>query len=67
MYSDAEAIGRRNLSKTKRNRSDIPYAETIDPTEVQLWKKSYEMADQGTALENFKWIYGAAAKLAYGL
>jgi len=32
-----------------------------------MWREAYRMCDQGTPLEHFKWIYGCAIKLAYGL
>jgi len=50
-----------------RQRQDIPYSHRVEPTEVQMWREAYKMADQGTPLENFKWIYGCACKLAYGM
>lgn len=50
-----------------RQRNDIPDSHKVEPTEVQMWRESYRMCDQGTPLENFKWIYGCATKLAYGL
>ena len=50
-----------------RYRDDIPESHKVEPTSVQLWREAYKMADQGTPLENFKWIYGAAVKLAHGL
>ena len=49
-----------------RARNDIPANHQIEPTEVQMWREAYRMADQGTPLENFKWVYGCAVKLAYG-
>lgn len=39
------------------------YAESRGTTEHQLCREAYRMADQGTPLENFCWIYGAAAWL----
>jgi hypothetical protein len=50
-----------------RQRNDIPESHKVEPTEVQMWREAYKMCDQGTPLENFKWIYGCAIKLAYGL
>tara|TARA_Y100000592_G_scaffold100967_1_gene184154 strand:+ start:7436 stop:7819 length:384 start_codon:yes stop_codon:yes gene_type:complete len=47
-------------------RSDIPENHKVVPTEVQLWREAYKMVDQGTPIENFQWIYGAAALLAFG-
>ena len=50
-----------------RQRNDIPESHRVEPTEVQMWRESYRMCDQNTPLENFRWIYGCAIKLAYGL
>ena len=50
-----------------RQRLDIPYSHRVEPTEVQMWREAYRMADEGTPLENFRWIYGCAVQLAYGL
>ena len=47
-------------------RDDIPENHKVVPTEVQLWREAYKMVDQGTPIENFQWIYGAAAVLAFG-
>jgi hypothetical protein len=49
-----------------RLRNDIPESHKVEPTEVQMWREAYRMCDQGTALEQFRWIYGCAIKLAYG-
>lgn len=32
-------------------------------TEAQLWQKAYETCDAGVPMQNFEWIYGAAAWL----
>ena len=47
-------------------REDIKYSEKVAPTVVQLWREAYVQADKGMAMEQFKWIYGAACHLAYG-
>lgn len=39
-------------------------ADKAPPTEASLWREAYRLADVGTPLENFSWIYGAAAWLA---
>ena len=49
-----------------RQRSDVPYSHKVEPTEVQMWREAYRLADEGNPIENFKWIYAAAAQLAYG-
>lgn len=33
-------------------------------TEFQLWREAYVTADRGEALENFAWVYAAAAFLS---
>lgn len=33
-------------------------------TDTQLWQAAYKTVDEGKPIENLKWIYGAAAKLA---
>jgi len=42
---------------------DAEHGHTKGTTEANLWRESYRMCDQGTALENFCWIYGSAAWL----
>ena len=49
-----------------RQRSDVPYSHKVEPTEVQMWREAYRLADEGNPIENFKWIYAAATQLAYG-
>lgn len=39
------------------------YGESRGTTEHQLCREAYRMADQGTPLEHFAWIYGSAAFL----
>lgn len=50
-------------NKENRRTTEV-YGETKTTTEVQLWREAYRMVDQGTPIENLKWIYGAAALLA---
>jgi len=47
-----------------QHRTDIPFSHTIDPTETQMFIKAYELADKGTPIEEFKWIYGAVTEIA---
>ncbi len=49
-----------------RARRDIPDSHKVYPTEVQLWREAYKMADKGEPLENFMWIYGAATRIGIG-
>ena len=37
------------------------FGESKGTTEAQLWREAYRLCDQGTAIRNFEWIYGAAA------
>jgi hypothetical protein len=43
---------------------DSTFAESKGTTEHQLCREAYRMVDQGTPIENFAWIYGAAAYMA---
>ena len=40
---------------------DQDYGKTKGTTEQNLWREAYRMLDEGTPLQNFEWIYGAAA------
>jgi hypothetical protein len=42
---------------------DATFGESKGTTEHQLVREAYRMADIGTPLENFMWVYGAAAWL----
>jgi len=48
--------------RTRRSASRL--ADTVELTEVALWKRAYEFADKGEPLRQLEWIYGAAAILA---
>lgn len=48
----------------RTRRSSSQFSETVELTEVALWRKAYEFADKGEPLGQFEWIYGAAAVLA---
>jgi hypothetical protein len=50
------------VGRTRRTASR--YADTVELTEVALWRKAYEFADKGEPLRQLEWIYGAAAVLA---
>lgn len=50
------------VGRTRRTASR--YADTVELTEVALWRKAYEFADKGEPLPHLEWIYGAAALLA---
>lgn len=52
-----EQVGRTQRTSTR-------YSDTVELTEVALWRKAYEFADKGEPMRQFEWIYGAAAVLA---
>jgi|TARA_R110002012_G_scaffold107847_5_gene250034 hypothetical protein len=62
----AEVVTAMQESQIGRYRRDpgTQFSHTVELTEVSLWRQSYEFADKGEPLENFRWIYGAAAVLA---
>ena len=45
-------------------RTTMIFAEQRMTTETQLWIAAYQTVDENRPIENLKWIYGAAAKLA---
>ena len=45
-------------------RTATRYADSVELTEVALWRKAYEFADKGEPLPHLEWMYGAAALLA---
>jgi len=57
------AIAERQQGRTTRS-LDTQYSHRTWPTEATLWREAYKFCDQGNPLENFCWIYGAAALLA---
>jgi hypothetical protein len=50
------------VGRTRRTSS--VFGETVELTEVALWRKAYEFCDKGEPLPHLEWIYGAAAILA---
>lgn len=56
------AMQEEQVGRTRRTSSR--YADTVELTEVALWRKAYEFADRGEPLGQLEWIYGAAAVLA---
>lgn len=58
-------IGEEQFGRTRRttfDRGDLP--RVVEPTEAALWRQAYEWADKGEPLEQFMWIYAAAAEVA---
>ena len=58
-----DRVAERQMGRTRRD-PGTPYSQQVELTESSLWREAYRMADQGTALENFQWIYVGAARLA---
>lgn len=50
------------VGRTRRTASR--FSDSVELTEVALWRKAYEFADRGEPLPHLEWIYGAAALLA---
>jgi hypothetical protein len=47
--------------------SSATFGETKGTTEQQLWREAFRLCDEGRPIQNFEWIYGAAAWLCgYG-
>jgi hypothetical protein len=42
---------------------DATFGESKGTTEHQLCREAYRLADEGSPIRNFEWIYGAAAYL----
>lgn len=61
----AEILSRLQEEQVGRTRRSAErFADTVELTEVALWRKAYEFADKGEPLPHLEWIYGAAAVLA---
>ncbi len=50
------------VGRSRRTASTL--ADSVELTEVALWRKAYEFADKGEPLPHLEWVYGAAALLA---
>jgi hypothetical protein len=50
------------VGRTRRTATRV--GDSVELTEVALWRKAYEFADKGEPLAQLEWIYGAAALLA---
>lgn len=60
----AEVTGRMQENQLGRTmRSSSNYGETRGTTEHQLCREAYRLCDEGRPIQNFEWIYGAAAHL----
>ena len=62
----AEIIGKMSeaqMGQTRR-RIDVPFSESREHTESQMWRKAYEFMDKGDPIIQLQWIYCAGALLA---
>lgn len=61
----AESTERLSEQQTGRTRRDIDveYGLTKGHTEAQMYREAYRLCDEGNPIQNFEWIYGAAAWL----
>lgn len=60
----AELTGKMQEEQYGRTmRSSQIFGETKGTTEHQLCREAYRLCDEGRPIENFAWIYGAAAIL----
>jgi hypothetical protein len=61
----ANAIDRvqeEQFGQTMRSRSATP-GEQVGTVEAQKWREAYRLCDEGNPIQQFSWIYGAAAWL----
>ena len=60
----AEKIAKLSEEQTGRTRrTSSVFKEQIEHTEAQMWREAYRLCDEGKPIQNFEWIYGAAAIL----
>jgi len=65
LEKSAEVLDRMQEQQVgQTRRTATRYADSVELTEVALWRKAYEFADKGEPLPHLEWIYGAAALLA---
>lgn len=63
-HIDKLAESQRGESRRAAKMTGSNYGESVEFTELALWREAYRMMDKGTPLQNFEWIYGAGAWLA---
>jgi len=60
----AEKIGKLSENQTGRTRRSAEHLkDQVEHTESQMWREAYRLCDEGNPIQNFEWIYGAAAVL----
>jgi hypothetical protein len=58
----AEAIAKLSESQTGyTRRTNKSLQDQVEHTESQMWREAYRLCDEGNPIQNFEWIYGAAA------
>ena len=60
------AMNEEQYGRMQRDTS-LTESERVTPTEVQLWREAYKLADEGRPTKHFAWIYAAAGWLAGSL
>lgn len=58
-----DAVAEEQYGRTRRD-AGTPFAYRVDPTELQMWRNAYTLADAGTPGAQYGYIYGATAELA---
>ncbi len=60
----AEKIGQLSENQMGRTRRSSEHLkDQVEHTEAQMWREAYRLCDEGKPIQNFEWIYGAAAVL----
>ena len=49
-----------------RREVNAVFKNTVEHTELQMWRNAYTICDSGEPTQHYEWIYGAAAELAFG-
>jgi len=61
---DAGAEILHEINAEQQGNNVLSSGERIDATEFSLWREAFKSADEGQPMEQFCWIYGAAALLS---
>lgn len=60
----AEAVVRMDENQRGRTRRFAEkFSESVETSVTQLWREAYRLCDEGRPIQQFEWIYGAAALL----
>ncbi len=64
LEAGAEKIAKLSENQTGRTRrTSDNLKDTVEHRESQMWREAYPLCDEGNPIQNFEWIYGAAAVL----